>query len=975
MFYHTSHPLMQYHTLCFKALKTQKEPPHKRTAFEKNGLYFFALFLLLPAALLAQLNDDPCSATSLSVNANCIYTTQSTFGATSSAGVPVPPCSNYGGADVWFAVTVPASGNLIIDTDTGGVSDGAMAVYSGVACNSLNVIACDSNSSMNGAGGVGGGVMPRITLTGQTPGSTVWIRFWPETGGGSGTFNICVNDNNPPPCSASPAAGDICQNATYMCTLGGYCASTSAAYSFTNALGADENTYLSWISSGPFCGTIENNSWLSFTAISPSITLNVWSYSCTSNFGIQMQIYQTPDCFSFTPVSNCWFPGTPTSGIITATALVPGQLYYLMIDGAQGDACNYVIQPGDGVFVGIDAGPSQTITCGQSVQLNATGAPNIYWLPHASLSSTAVPNPTASPTITTTYYAYAGIQACTSNQATDSVVVYVTGSPGSAIDAGPSQTISCGQLVQLNATGAPNIYWLPHASLSSTAIPNPTASPTITVIYYAYATVQVCNSSVLVKDSVTVYVTGAVNNFIDAGPLQTIPCGQSVQLNATGAPNIYWQPNASLSHTAVPNPTASPTITTTYYAYAVIPACSSYLASDSVVIVVTGPLIPPLDAGPNTTIYCGQKAQLNATGAPVIYWLPHASLSSTAVANPIASPSVTTTYYAYMLHPCNGSLVKDSVTVAVNFSLSLQVKTVPSSCFTALGQASVTVGNGSQPYSYLWSPGGETGASLSALAPGPYSVIVKDAGNCSGKAFALIETDHSLQASLGADRIKCDEFVPLVLDLQPACNCSYTWSTGQTSPTIAVNSAGTYSVLVKSAYCSVGDLIHISNPPRPEISRRGDFCEDMKVTLSVKEGLFDSYTWSTGETTHTISIAAGGPYHVMVSLGNCLLADTILVSTSEGFSALYVPNTITPNADRLNDVFKPVGEGVTGYHLQIFSRWGQKIFETGTFEEGWDGTYKGKLVEDGIYVWLMDYTLNCTKKKQIQKTGHVVIMK
>lgn len=154
-------------------------------------------------------NDDPCAATALSVNATCISTTSTNATATASLGVPAPGCANYAGGDVWFTVTVPATGNVIIEMNTaGGFTDGGMAVYSG-PCGGLGLIDCDDD------GGVG--LMPLISLSGQTPGATLWVRVWEYGNDNNGAFDICaydgggggsptnVNCNVPDPiCSGTP---------------------------------------------------------------------------------------------------------------------------------------------------------------------------------------------------------------------------------------------------------------------------------------------------------------------------------------------------------------------------------------------------------------------------------------------------------------------------------------------------------------------------------------------------------------------------------------------------------------------------------------------------------------------------------------------------------------------------------------------------------------------------------------------------
>ncbi len=70
---------------------------------------------------------------------------------------------------------------------------------------------------------------------------------------------------------------------------------------------------------------------------------------------------------------------------------------------------------------------------------------------------------------------------------------------------------------------------------------------------------------------------------------------------------------------------------------------------------------------------------------------------------------------------------------------------------------------------------------------------------------------------------------------------------------------------------------------------------------------------------------------------------------------LYIPNAFTPNGDGHNDVFKPenVFVAVTEYNLVIYDRRGQKVFETNDPETGWDGYFKGDIVQTGVYPYYL----------------------
>jgi len=92
----------------------------------------------------------------------------------------------------------------------------------------------------------------------------------------------------------------------------------------------------------------------------------------------------------------------------------------------------------------------------------------------------------------------------------------------------------------------------------------------------------------------------------------------------------------------------------------------------------------------------------------------------------------------------------------------------------------------------------------------------------------------------------------------------------------------------------------------------------------------------------------------------------------------YVPNIFTPDGDLYNETFHPVitsGIDMFDYHLTIFNRWGEIIFESYNYDYGWNGHYgNGGLVEDGVYIWQIEFGEKLSDKKQTHR-GHVTVLK
>ena len=109
--------------------------------------------------------------------------------ATGSTGETAPGCASYLGGDVWYSAVVPASGSLTfeLNTDVGGITDGAGAVYSGT-CGSLVLLGCNDSASSDPND------QPLITVTGRTPGEVLYFRVWEYGNNAFGTFLVSAYD-------------------------------------------------------------------------------------------------------------------------------------------------------------------------------------------------------------------------------------------------------------------------------------------------------------------------------------------------------------------------------------------------------------------------------------------------------------------------------------------------------------------------------------------------------------------------------------------------------------------------------------------------------------------------------------------------------------------------------------------------------------------------------------------------------------
>lgn len=122
-------------------------------------------------------------------------------------------------------------------------------------------------------------------------------------------------------------------------------------------------------------------------------------------------------------------------------------------------------------------------------------------------------------------------------------------------------------------------------------------------------------------------------------------------------------------------------------------------------------------------------------------------------------------------------------------------------------------------------------------------------------------------------------------------------------------------------------------------------------------------TWHNGQTTDTLVVTASGTYQVSSSsaCGNHQLTVTVeedcLPEIGTPPEKLYIPNVFSPNGDGINDTFWVQGNGILEYEIIIFNRWGGELYRSYRMDQPWDGTYDGVDVADGVYLYVINYTV------------------
>jgi gliding motility-associated-like protein len=154
------------------------------------------------------------------------------------------------------------------------------------------------------------------------------------------------------------------------------------------------------------------------------------------------------------------------------------------------------------------------------------------------------------------------------------------------------------------------------------------------------------------------------------------------------------------------------------------------------------------------------------------------------------------------------------------------------------------------------------------------------------------------------------------------------------------------------------DSVNVTVAGIPEVllGRDTTLCIGEDLTLRVNAGAGNNIRWQDGSTGSTYKVTGPGIYTVTVSNECGSVTDQIAVSYQPCEPKPHFPTGFTPNGDGHNDIFKPVVRGpMYDYDLRIYNRWGELIFLSKDQKTGWDGRYKGALVENGTYVWMLSY--------------------
>lgn len=285
-------------------------------------------------------------------------------------------------------------------------------------------------------------------------------------------------------------------------------------------------------------------------------------------------------------------------------------------------------------------------------------------------------------------------------------------------------------------------------------------------------------------------------------------------------------------------------------------------------------------------------------------------------------------------------------------------------------------GGSSQLTQWQWSFG-EGGAISSDQHP------IYTYSNSGSYVVSLTVTNSHNCTATTSRAVSVHENPTVVVDATPACYgenngsasatasggvgpYSYRWDNNSQTASNLNLSTGNYSLTVTDGNgCTVAGTIFVPEYPEPVIpyaspdSMRIIFGDTIQVTISSNydPNVLYSISPSYNISCHDCSSLQAFPfesttYSVTATdlITGCRGTSTFTINVDEKY-ILFVPNAFTPNGDGVNDHVKAYAKALKYFYFRIFNRWGELVFYTDDIHASWDGTYKGKPAEAGVYVY------------------------
>jgi len=463
------------------------------------------------------------------------------------------------------------------------------------------------------------------------------------------------------------------------------------------------------------------------------------------------------------------------------------------------------------------------------------------------------------------------------------------------------------------------------------------------------------------------------------GPTAPICPGDQFQFEAFGGSEFLWSPGIFLDDSTSATPIAT-VFETTDFMVIVSDTCGI----DTVYVSL--PVYSGTSAISNDTAIClGNSVQLNAEGGVSYEWSPSTYLDDPFSSTPISTPDETITYNVEIT-TASGCILNEDVLITVYFELPNPE--LVDTAFLCSGNSVPITASGTAIQSYSWYPvtfiNPINSAAVTVNPPDDLWYFC-DFGNACGVVTDSIFIDvkyPNIQA--GNDTIICPNEIAR---LWASGGESYTWLPSSflfntfDSITVFPSSPTVYYVQGMDEFGCIGyDSVYVDLFPLPQVDAGvnvyayyGDEVQlNATSTQSVTYSWVPSVSLSCANCANPIAQPNGEITYTVTATdqNGCRSSDFVTVFYD---ITIYVPNTFTPDHDEFNQTFMMYGGNINEFHMMIFDRWGELIFETYDMKYGWDGTYNGLICQDGTYIWKIELGDAFGKKKEL--VGHVNLIR
>jgi gliding motility-associated-like protein len=472
-------------------------------------------------------------------------------------------------------------------------------------------------------------------------------------------------------------------------------------------------------------------------------------------------------------------------------------------------------------------------------------------------------------------------------------------------------------------------------------------------------------------DSITIPVT--ISNTVGSVSGNTGVCqGGSTTLSATGGTSYSWSTGATTSAITV-TPSASTT-------YSVI--VSNGLCADTLPVTVVVTPSPALSAS-TTPITCNGNnngsATISVTNGNSPYTYSWNNAQTTASISNLGPGSYTVT-----VTNAGGCTAQQVVTITQPPAITASAVSTNTNCGNASGSATVSASGGTGTLTYSWAPSGGTNAAATGLAAGNYTCTVTDANGCTSQQTVTINASSGITLTANSNPDTCSNAMGSASANASGGTAPYTyaWSNGATTSSISNLTSGNYSVIVTDAAgCTQTQSVTVASIGGATADAGADvtITQGANTQLSASGGT--SYSWIPAGTLSCSTCASpiASPtvtttYVVIVTnASGCTDMDSVTVFVdlppcNGKLLSTLMPNAFTPNHDGRNDeLCIPSNTCIVNFHLAIYDRWGEKVFESDNdITHCWDGSYKGKELNTAVFVYVLEAELSSGEKLKLE---------